>query len=74
MFQTLHEGFYLTPAQLEFEEKNGKLPESPKLTKCFNGNCKDKPQQNKNVTNGVHKLTDNKYNLRNRQIQFSAGH
>ncbi|XP_052086567.1 phosphatidylserine synthase 1-like [Mytilus californianus] len=64
-WKTLHEGVYLTQAELDSEAKNGSYPNSPKRT-----------IGNVNGQNLVSKTKDKdvKYNLRKREIQLTTGH
>lgn len=65
LLQTLHEGVYLTQAELESEAKNGSYPNSPKRTITnINGQSLISKTKDKDV----------KYNLRKREIQLTTGH
>ncbi|XP_063407092.1 phosphatidylserine synthase 1-like isoform X1 [Mytilus trossulus] len=64
-WKTLHEGVYLTQAELESEAKNGSYPNSPKRTITnMNGQSLISKTKDKEV----------KYNLRKREIQLTTGH
>ncbi|CAG2189739.1 PTDSS1 [Mytilus edulis] len=64
-WKTLHEGVYLTQAELESEAKNGSYPNSPKRTITnINGQSLISKTKDKDV----------KYNLRKREIQLTTGH